>query len=337
MKVNPVWSTSSSTNPTGIPFAADGPPDSFPKNEPYCYQAPTLPGTPPVVPPALCGTELLPYSQGYRESARVVRVADDSARTLPNNFAISPDQFWKRPGPQVAGTRAILGLTDSPSATRFGVQMARLSRAGDNSSSRRFIAADTAGLSAGIAAMTSKTERAVREVDPLAAAPDAYPLTVLTYAALKPLSLDATARSEYASLLEYVGGDGQTPGLEPGRLPQGYAPLPEALRNQTIEAAKTVRNLQPSTAPPVEETSFPTFPTSSYTTNTTVPPAADPVPVATATVTDDVPLVLTPVVALARNRFVVPAIAGLALFAALMALEITRRPRRIATPSGTGS
>lgn len=337
MKVNPVWSTAAATNPSGIPFAADGPPDSYPKNEPYCFQAPTLPGTPPVVPPPLCGTDLLPYSQGYGESARAVRIADDSARTLPNDFAASPDQFWKRSGPQVAGTRAILGLTDSPSATRFGVQMARLSRAGDNSASRRFIAADTAGLSAGIVAMTPKTERAVRELDPLAAAPDAYPLTVLTYAALRPLSLDATARAEYASFLDYVGGVGQTPGLEPGRLPQGYAPLPEALRNQTIEAARTVRDLQPATAPPVEVNSFSTFSTPSFTTATTVPSAADPVPVVTATVTDDVPLALTPVVALARNRFVVPALAGLALFAALTALEITRRPRRVAKPSGTGS
>lgn len=64
MKVNPVWSTAASVNPTGIPFAVDGPPESFPKNEPYCYQAPTLPGSPPVVPPPLCGTDLLPYRAG---------------------------------------------------------------------------------------------------------------------------------------------------------------------------------------------------------------------------------------------------------------------------------
>ena len=337
MKVNPAWSTAAAVNPTGIPFAADGPPESFPKNEPYCYQAPTLAGSPPVVPPALCGTDLLPYAQGYREAARALRVADDGARTLPNNFAISPDQFWKRNGPQLAGTRSILGLTDSPSATRFGVQMARLSRAGDNSAGRRFIAPDTAGLTAGIAAMVPRTERAVREVDPLVAAPDAYPLTVLSYAALKPLSLDAVARSQYASFLEYAAGDGQTAGLEPGRLPQGYAPLPEALRNQTVEAARTVRTLQPAAAPTDGSDPFPSFTTSSFTTTATVPPAADPVPVATATVTDDVPLALTPIVALARNRFVVPVLAGLALFAALMAMEITRRPRRVRTPVGAGS
>ena len=336
MRVNPAWSTVASVNPTGIPFASDGPPDSFPKNEPYCYQAPTIPKDPPVVPPPLCGTDLLPYAQGYRDAARAVRVADDGARTYPNDFANSADQFWKRNGPQLAGTRSILGLTDSPSAARFGVQMARLSRAGDNSTGRRFIAPDTAGLAAGIAAMAPKTERAVANGSTSRTAPDAYPLTVLSYAAIKPLNLDAAARSEYASFLEYAAGDGQIPGLEPGRLPQGYAPLPEALRNQTAEAARTVRTLQPAAAPPVDVVSGLT-PGYSASTPTTAPPALDPVPVVTAVVTDDVPLALTPIVALARNRFVVPALAGLALFAALMALEITRRPRRVKASPGSGS
>lgn len=339
MKVNPVWSTSAIVNPTGVAFAADGSPDSFPKNESYCYQAPTLAGNPPVVPPALCGTDLLPYSQGYRDGARATRVADDGAKTNPNNFAISSDQFWKRNGPQLAGTRSILSLTDAPSASRFGVQMARLSRAGDNGANRSFIAPDAAGISAGVDAMAPKDERAVREPDPKATAPTAYPLTTLAYAAVKPLSLDTAARSEYASFLDFVAGDGQLPGLEPGRLPQGYAPLPLPLRNQTADAAKTVRSLQPAAASSNDDGSM------AYSTYTPVTPilAADtnapaPAQAVVAAVEKgggDLPLVLTPIVAVARNRFVVPILAGLALFGALMALEVSRRPRRI-VPSSDG-
>ena len=333
MKVNPVWSTSSATNPNGSGFASDGAPDSFPKSEPYCYQAPSIPGSPPIVPPALCGPDLLPYAQGYREAARAARIADDGARTNPNNFAASPDQFWKRNGPQLAGTRSILALTDSPSAARFGVQMARLSRAGDNGVGRRFIAPDVAGIAAGVDAMTPKSERTVREVDPLAAAPSAYPLSVLSYAMVKPLNLDPAARSEYASFLEFAAGDGQISGIEPGRLPQGYAPLPQALRTQTVEAAQTVRTLQPTVAPVTETTNF-DLSTPVRPRAITPPTLPAVVPIVDATGAGDSPLLLTPIVAVARSRFVIPILAGVALFSLLMIAEITRRPRRSISSSG---
>lgn len=336
MKVNPVWSTAPSVNPTGVGFAADGAPTSYPKSEPYCYQAPTLAGNPPVVPPALCSTDLLPYSQGYRDAARAARVADDGAKTASNNFAISPDQFWKRNGPQLAGTRAFLSLTDAPSASRFGVRTARLSRAGDDGTNRRFLAPESASMSAAVDAMVPKSEPAVREVDPRSAAPSAYPLTVLSYAAIKPLGLDATARGDYASFLEFVVAAGQTPGLEPGRLPKGFAPLSDALLQQTATAARTVRSLQPADAPSFDPGSSVAYSSSPIARTATPPASSEQAPVVSAKSTTEVPLALTPIVALARNRFVVPVLAGLALFTALMALEITRRPRR-RPPTGGAS
>lgn len=343
MKVNPVYATTAAANSTGVAFAADGAPDSFPKSEPYCYQAPTLAGNPPVVPNVLCGTDLLPYSQGLRDAARATRVADDGAKTSPNNFAISSDQFWKRTGPQLAGTRSILSITDAPSAARYGVQTARLSRAGDDSASRTFIAADTAGLTAGIAAMAPKSERAVREVDPSVNAPAAYPLTTLTYAAVKPLALDAASRNEYAAFIDYAAGNGQVAGLEPGRLPQGYAPLPTALRTQATDAARTIRSLQPAAsgaASEIDQTSFSSTiddrPTAAQVVTTVAPVAATPPVERPKSTKTDTPLALTPIVAVARNRFVIPILGGLALLGALMALEISRRPRRARPSNGAG-
>ena len=121
-----------------------------------------------MVPPQLCGNDWLPYSQGLREAARATRAADDRARTQENVDAETPEQFYKRDGPQTLGSRTILSLTDSASAFQYGVQMARLSRAGDNGPDRTFVAPDTAGLTAGVESMAAKDEAAVLEPAPAA-------------------------------------------------------------------------------------------------------------------------------------------------------------------------
>jgi hypothetical protein len=270
MKVNPAYSTSAATNPTGVAFGQPVP-ASFPKADSYCYQAPARGQSPPISPPPLCGTDWMPYSRGFADSARITRIAYDAARIADNPFASSASEVWKRDVPQYLGRRGILSITDTPSAAQFGVQMARLSRAGDSGTTRTFVAPDAAGLAAGAAAMSSGSDPAVLEPVPTAAA-GAYPLTTLTYAAVKPLSLDEAARSQYASLLDYVAGPGQVSGPDLGQLPNGYLPLPESLRAVTVAAAASVRTLAP---PPSSTTTTP---------GTTVPDTAAPstaAPVAT--------------------------------------------------------
>ncbi len=74
-------------------------------------------------------------------------------------------------------------------------------------------------------------------------APGAYPLTVLTYAATAPAAIDVAAGAAYAALLRYAVGAGQALGVHPGDLPEGYAPLPGRLRNQTLTAATTIETM----------------------------------------------------------------------------------------------
>jgi len=45
------------------------------------------------------------------------------------------------------------------------------------------------------------------------------------------------ARLDYAKVMRYAAGDGQTQGTAKGQLPYGYAPLPTALRTQAKQAA----------------------------------------------------------------------------------------------------
>src|SRR5581483_2709664 len=70
--------------------------------------------------------------------------------------------------------------------------------------------------------------------------PGAYPLTALTYAVVSPSTLNAAAGKDYAAFLRYAAGPGQQPGINPGQLPLGMAPLPDNLKKQTTDAAATI-------------------------------------------------------------------------------------------------
>lgn len=356
MKVNPQYSTSKD-NPTGIPFGVPVP-SSFPKSDPYCYEGPARGAGNAVVPPALCGTDWLPYTRNLADSAQITRAAADGAKIVDNTFARSSADVWVRELPQFLGRRGMLALTDSPSAAQYGLQTARLSRAGDNGASRSFVAPDTAGLTAGVASMKAKAVSSVLEPAPASQAAGAYPLTAITYAAIQPLRLDATARAEYAAFVNYAVGPGQVAGLELGQLPRGYAPLPEALAAQGAVASGAIRTM---VAPPTTtttttvasqpgggdgfggggfgggggggggfETPIDTLPVDTTPTATTVAePTSTTVPIGEEP-EDTTPTVLTPVLDLTRSRYAIPGIGALALGSALGVLEITKRPRRMA-------
>lgn len=346
MQVNPLYATTAVANSTGVAFA-DPAPDLFPKSDPYCYQAaPRGPGG-AIVPPPLCGTDWLPYTQSFRDAARLTRLADDGARTSEDPSAASADRVYRPDGPQTLGSRTMLALTDSASAHQYGVQTARLSRAGDDGADRSFIAPDEAGLTAGVEGMAAKLVPTVLEPDPLADAPAAYPLTALTYAATTPLSLDQAARDDYAAFVEYATGPGQVSGRELGQLPPGYAPLPPLLRTQAAAAAKAIREMQPAASPPVTPTASPPIDSGLPSGGTDggaltepggVDPGGTPPSVAPTPPQDSASLLATPILALARNRLVLPALAIIALLSGLGALEITKRPRRLSrgTPSSAG-
>ena len=341
MRVNPVYATSSRANPSGFPFA-DPVPDTFPKSDPYCYQAPPQGLGGAVVPPPLCGTDWLPYTQSMNDAGRLTRVADDGAKVVNDVFALTAAEVWKRDLPQFIGRRAILALTDSANATRYGLQSARLSRAGDNGPNRTFTAPDAAGLLTGLGGLRAAAEPTVLEPDPAATPAGGYPLTALTYGAIRPLELDPAERDDYAALIDYAAGPGQVAGVAPGQLPPGYAPLPENLRAQATEAARLVRELQPP-VPEEQPILAPANPVpvappsgsggaggSSGSTATTAPPAEATevaIVVADEEVVED-PGLLTPVLSLARSRFIIPALGAIALLAALGAIEVTKRPRR---------
>ena len=273
MVVNPVYATKASINSNGIAFG-DPVPTAFPKSDPYCYVAPPRGPNNSIVPPALCGTDWMPYKRSYGETAQVTRAASDSAKIVENPFPLTSSDVWKADAPQYLGRRAMLAVTDAPSAALFGLQTVSLSRAGDDGSGRAFVAPTTDSFGAGLAAMSSADGTGWLVPSPLAPVPGAYPLTTLTYAAVSPADLDATARHDYAAFIDYAAGPGQTSGFDPGQLPRGFAPLPESLRTQAANAAAQIRDWAPPSATP--------------TTNTTIPAATTTVAASEAAAPDTV-------------------------------------------------
>jgi hypothetical protein len=372
MKVNPYYSTTAAVNPTGNAFGNPAP-NSFPKADPYCYQSEPLAAT---TPPPLCGTDWMPYARSFDETASRARRSFDGARIALNPFAQSPSAAWGRSNPQVLGRRAMLSLTDTSSASTYGLQAARLSRSGDNGPDRTFIAPDTKGLSAGLAAMVPGKVAGVVEPPTGPIDEAAYPLTTITYAAIAPLALDAQARSEYAAFLEYASGPGQVRGTQLGQLPAGHVPLSPELVEQTAAAAQTVRTLQPVVAAPAPAPApasapaeapaaaeapaspSPATASGSVTRGRTVarstasapvaePPAAIPTDTAAPSeeavavvetgeqvaVEESRAVVVTPSQGVGRvGRVAVPALGVMALASALLALELTKRPRRSLGP-----
>jgi hypothetical protein len=355
MNVNPYYSTSPTVNPQGAGFG-EPLPDSYPKNDPYCYQGPEV-GPLKVLPPPLCGLDWLPYTQGFRDAARATRSANDGARTTLDGSAGSADKVYKSDGPQGLGQRAILSITDTASAAQYGVQTARLSRAGDNTVDRTFAAADSAGLAAGAQALREKAAPGFLEPSPAEAPPAAYPLTALTYAAVTPASLDVLARKEYAAFVDYAAGPGQVRGFEYGQLPTGYEPLPQNLRDQAKAAAARIAD------PPVGDTpATVTEPATSDSPSTDGPgpaPAGEaaevtdatpvapessgpqpaamaPPPAAGTTVDRVIDAATTPFHHLAATRFALPVLIVVALLSGLGALEITKRRSRFGAERGAG-
>ncbi|MEV6005966.1 hypothetical protein AB0M29_04100 [Streptomyces sp. NPDC051976] len=205
------------------------PVSDYPKSDPFCQQFADHPDNP------LCVQDKHPYASDMHTGARAVARGDTLARTTWDNTTIPP--AYKKNPPQTAGQRAVLAVTDTATASRYGLVTAKLQNA-----SGHFVAPTTASLLAGQAAMKPGGVGGTLNTDPRALGAGVYPLTLLTYAATVPEQLGKAEGQDFATLLRYVAGTGQQPGVAAGTLPDGYAPLPANLRQQTRDVATAIAN-----------------------------------------------------------------------------------------------
>lgn len=205
------------------------PMSTFPRNDQSCTAVNPGSGTAA----KSCTSDEHPLTDDMHQAGLAVSRGDSLGRTPANGTGTSVLPA-KNPR-QVPGQRALLAVVDAATAVRYGLPTASLSNAAG-----QFVAPTIPSLQAGAAAMKPSSVPGVLAADPAAADPTAYPLTALSYAVASPSTLDVPAGKDYATFLRYAAGDGQRSGVDPGMLPLGLAPLPDALKAQTIAAAATI-------------------------------------------------------------------------------------------------
>ncbi|GAA4691923.1 hypothetical protein [Phytohabitans rumicis] len=249
--------------------------DTYPKLDPSCAR-----GDVPEYDQVLnCTFSYRPYLGGLGETALQTLRADPKASSnqmttnTEGNSSFDPNlPRFDTIARQSPGYRFALSITDSASAARYGLYTAKLCKAGRGTDGK-FTATDCRAptadaMTAALAAAVPSQVTGVSTIDPAKAwtTAGAYPLTTITYA-VADTSEPADARRDYAALLRYSAGTGQQPGPADGQLPEGYAPLTAALREQTMSAADKLQNWVAPTTPPQ---------TDSVSQSPTTPPASVP-------------------------------------------------------------
>ncbi|MEV7228172.1 hypothetical protein AB0M79_14275 [Polymorphospora sp. NPDC051019] len=205
-----------------------------------------------------CTLDYRPYAGSLGEAALLTLRADSKGTAVPLqtiNLPAGEQPKWTRIARQEPGFRLAMSVTDSASAARYGLHTAELCAAAPDAAGT-YVATDcrsatTAQMTTALSAMAPTEVPGVVAVDPerARATPGAYPLTMVTYA-IANTAAPADARRDYAAMLRHAAGPGQTPGVAPGNLPEGYVPLPQPMRDLTRTAADTLGKATAPTTPP---------------------------------------------------------------------------------------
>jgi hypothetical protein len=224
MRINPFYQGTSTNR------------DDFPKVDPFCQ-------TFPVGGPApLCTLDAHPYSADMHDGARAASRGDSLSKASWDPNATPP--AYKKGNPQLNGRRALIALADTATAARFGLTPARLLNGAG-----QFVAPTDASLLLGQKSMKRSATAGLLEANPSSRTSGAYPLVNLTYAVTAPTALSAAEAVDYAKLIRYAAGAGQVRGNNIGQLPDGYLPLPQALRTQALAAALIIQERKGGTPP----------------------------------------------------------------------------------------
>lgn len=147
-------------------------------------------------------------------------------------------QFIAEPR-QTVGTRGLIAVTSTAQAAQAALPTAQL-QVHDINGQRTWAAPSTAAMTAALAFTVEDKTSGVLSLDFAHLSPNAYPGTMPVYAAIPTSGLSKSDAADYAAFLRFTATDGQTPGNEVGDLLPGYAPLPQVLRDFTLQVANDV-------------------------------------------------------------------------------------------------
>jgi hypothetical protein len=197
----------------------------------------------------LCTFDLFPYAGDIAAAARAASRGDTMSRAVYDPVGIPPG--YKRTPPQPPGKRAMVVIADTPLTDRFALTPAALRNAAGE-----YVLPSQASLQRAADRSQPTGVEGVVQPDPGAKVKGAYPLTSFTYAATRPALLEDGQAEEYARLIEYAVGPGQTLGENIGDLPLGYAPLDadqrrtaQSVAEEIVDTAGVMPEPEPEPAP----------------------------------------------------------------------------------------
>ncbi|GII56954.1 hypothetical protein Pth03_53430 [Planotetraspora thailandica] len=245
MRVNPYYSTNADYNPTDTP--AEYPVDNYPLSDPWCDQYPLhLDGYEGNQDqrPERCATERKPYVSDGHQGGQFALVDNDPQKNVWDPSEPPPPGVWKAGGRALPAQRRAWAITDTATAERYKLSLASLC----DGNGAHCVTPTTRTLQAAVPAMTAVAGTRVRQLDPAKVPDGAYPLTVLSYAAVPYGDFNgdgkedrsAKTRADLARYVTVATTEGQTSGTEFGQLPPGYTPLPKGLRAEARAAAKLI-------------------------------------------------------------------------------------------------
>jgi hypothetical protein len=227
--------------------------------------------------------ELRPYVLDMAESALKVLRADPGSKTFWDESK-NPAAFVSQ-GVQTLGRRFMMGITDLSSANRLGLSVAHLVNGGGHA-----VEPTETTIANGIAEFTDSDVDGVLTFNDSVTGANSYPLASIDYAVVNVCAASTSQLKDYATLLDYAAGDGQTLGTAYGDLPYGYVPLSDANRQVTVDAAKSLlaEVKSPQCAEHIRTPNVPSTDTTVVTPTTTTPvdPGTSVAPVATTIVGD---------------------------------------------------
>ncbi|RKR73166.1 hypothetical protein [Frondihabitans australicus] len=199
--------------------------------------------------------DMRPYMNDMHEGAYRTLKADPNEKDSWNPYG-QPKGYTSL-GAQIPGSRFLLSITDAASAARYGLPTAKLVNGAGEA-----VAPTSDSIAKGIATMKQSEVPGVLVADPTSEASGAYPLSMISYAAVNVCAATSQQRADYAKFIDYAAGRGQTPGEAKGDLPDGYVPLSQAMEQgatkvaaQLTDSKAVAAQCPAATVPPAAATS----------------------------------------------------------------------------------
>ena len=242
--------------------------DSYPRAYNTCLDLGKSPGSSPKE-ESKCSLDLLPYTDNFDSAAAAVVTANNPDESGEwNTTAQAPDGssgWWEKRGVEAAGQIFMWAADDTPDLAAYGLVPAQLC-SDDHSAC---VGPTTASVTTAVNAAKPDSQ-GLLQVNPAHPGNGGYPLVSVVYAAVRTNN-SAAALDDYANLIAYAAGPGQTPGAAPGNLPPGYLPLPASLQAQAQAVVAKLRALASGgshPSPPPTQASAPGGTTGNTTGNT---------------------------------------------------------------------